>query len=67
MDEKGKPYKTAGKKDYVSGWYFKAYKNVFIECKNLYGNIEVDSQGNFTRTVSYGKYYKKEGIYSPIT
>ncbi len=24
MDEKGKPYKTAGKIDYVSGWYFKA-------------------------------------------
>ena len=23
-DEKGKPYKTAGKIDYVSGWYFKA-------------------------------------------
>lgn len=23
-DEKGKPYKTAGKNDYVSGWYFKA-------------------------------------------
>ncbi|MBE6972600.1 MAG: class I SAM-dependent DNA methyltransferase [Ruminococcaceae bacterium] len=24
MDEKGKSYKTAGKIDYVSGWYFKA-------------------------------------------
>ena len=24
VDEKGKPYKTAGKNDYVSGWYFKA-------------------------------------------
>ena len=24
MDEKGKPYKTAGKIDYVAGWYFKA-------------------------------------------
>ena len=24
LDEKGKPYKTAGKIDYVSGWYFKA-------------------------------------------
>ena len=23
-DEKGKPYKTAGKIDYVAGWYFKA-------------------------------------------
>lgn len=24
VDKKGKPYKTAGKIDYVSGWYFKA-------------------------------------------
>ncbi len=24
VDEEGKPYKTAGKIDYVSGWYFKA-------------------------------------------
>ena len=24
IDEKGKPYKSAGKIDYVSGWYFKA-------------------------------------------
>lgn len=24
VDEKGKPYKTAGKIDYVSGWYYKA-------------------------------------------
>ena len=24
MDEKGKPYKTAGKIDYVAGWYWKA-------------------------------------------
>ncbi len=24
MNEKGKPYKTAGKIDYVAGWYFKA-------------------------------------------
>jgi hypothetical protein len=38
-----------------------------IECKNLYGNIEIDSDGNFIRTVWYGKYFKKEGIYSPIT
>jgi type II restriction/modification system DNA methylase subunit YeeA len=29
IDEKGKPYKTAGKIDYVSGWYFKASQ--FIE------------------------------------
>lgn len=26
IDEKGRPYKTAGKIDYVAGWYFKASK-----------------------------------------
>ena len=26
VDERGKPYKTAGKIDYVAGWYFKAAK-----------------------------------------
>ncbi len=26
VDEKGKPYKTAGKIDYVAGWYYKASK-----------------------------------------
>lgn len=40
---------------------------LIIECKNLYGNISIDSQGNFTRTIKYGNYYRKEGIYSPIT
>ncbi len=29
VDEKGKPYKSAGKIDYVSGWYFKASELVF--------------------------------------
>lgn len=38
-----------------------------IECKNLFGNIEINSKGDFIRTVQYGKGYKKEGIYSPIT
>ncbi len=35
LDEKGKPYKTAGKIDYVSGWYYKAaelIKNTNIKC-----------------------------------
>lgn len=40
-------------------------KRVYVvECKNLYGNIEINNQGDFIRTGSYGK---KEGIYSPIT
>ncbi len=38
-----------------------------IECKNLYGNIEIDNKGNFIRSFSYGKKTIKEGIYSPIT
>lgn len=38
-----------------------------VECKNLYGNIEINSAGDFTRTVTYGRRTKKEGIYSPIT
>ena len=36
--------------------------NYVIECKNLYGNIEIDSQGNFTRVYQYGRQYKKEGL-----
>ena len=30
VDESGKPYKTAGKIDYVAGWYFKAAQ--YMEC-----------------------------------
>ena len=39
-----------------------------LECKNLYGTIEVNNRGEFTRIVydSNGRYHK-EGIYSPIT
>lgn len=33
VDEKGKPYKTAGKIDYVSAWYFKASQ--FIQGTNI--------------------------------
>lgn len=38
-----------------------------IECKNLYGDIEINSVGDFIRTIDYGGKKKKEGIYSPIT
>lgn len=38
-----------------------------IECKNLVGNIEIDSNGAFIRTIFYGHTKQKEGIYSPIT
>lgn len=38
-----------------------------IECKNLFGDIEIDDKGNFIRRLNYGKLYKREGIYSPVT
>lgn len=38
-----------------------------IECKNLVGDIEIDSKGNFTRTIQYGRRKYREGFYSPIT
>ena len=43
------------------------YVNVFIECKNLFGNIEINNKGEFIRTMQFGKKFTKEGIYSPIT
>lgn len=39
-------------------------RNFVIECKNLVGNIEINSRGDFTRSFEGGK---REGIYSPIT
>ena len=38
-----------------------------IECKNLYGDIEINNAGDFIRTTEFGGRKKKEGIYSPIT
>jgi len=38
-----------------------------IECKNLYGDIEINNSGDFIRTIEFGARKKKEGIYSPIT
>lgn len=40
---------------------------IVIECKNLMGNMEVNSNGDFIRWMEFGKIRKKEGIYSPIT
>ena len=42
-------------------------RTFILECKNLYGNIEINNAGDFIRTVKYGSRYEKEGIYSPIT
>ena len=38
-----------------------------VECKNLYGDIVINNHGDFIRTMDFGKYKKKEGIYSPVT
>jgi hypothetical protein len=38
-----------------------------IECKYLYGDIEINSAGDFIRTTEFAGRKKKEGIYSPIT
>lgn len=38
-----------------------------IECKNLYGDIEINNSGDFIRTIEFGGRKRKEGIYSPIT
>jgi len=38
-----------------------------IECKNLFGNLEINNKGDFLRTMEFGRIKKKEGIYSPIT
>ncbi len=44
------------------------HKVIFvIECKNLYGDIEVNDKGDFIRTTQYKGHKNAEGIYSPVT
>lgn len=38
-----------------------------IECKNMFGDIEVNRNGDFIRTTAYNGRKKREGIYSPVT
>ena len=38
-----------------------------VECKNLFGNLEVNSRGEFIRELDFNGKRKKEGIYSPVT
>lgn len=40
---------------------------LILECKNLYGNIEINGNGDFIRITNFNGKFKKEGIYSPIT
>ena len=43
-------------------------KGIFvIECKNLFGDITVNNNGDFVRSMNLGGKVVKEGIYSPIT
>lgn len=39
----------------------------FVECKNLIGNITIDSNGNFSREYYNGRRKVKEGMYSPLS
>ncbi len=43
------------------------YHIVVIECKNLVGDIEIDSSGAFVRTFGRGRGRRREGIYSPVS
>ena len=38
-----------------------------IECKNLYGNIQVNENDEFQRILTYNGRTRKEGMYSPMT
>ena len=38
-----------------------------IECKNLYGNVQITNAGDFIREITWNNETKHEGIYSPIT
>ena len=38
-----------------------------IECKNMFGNIEINNNGDFMRVMNFNGKKIKEGLYSPIT
>ena len=40
---------------------------LIVECKNLFGNLEANSRGEFIRELTFNGKSKKEGIYSPVT
>ena len=56
IDEKGKPYKTAGKIDYVAGWYFKA-------AQFMYGTAV---QTAFVSTNSITQGEQVAGVWKPL-
>lgn len=56
IDEKGKPYKTAGKIDYVAGWYFKA--------SELMQNTNIKTALVSTNSITQGE--QVAGIWKPL-
>lgn len=56
VDEKGKPYKTAGKIDYVSGWYFKAAE--------LIADTRIQCAFVSTNSITQGE--QVAGVWKPI-
>ncbi len=56
VDEKGKPYKTAGKIDYVSAWYFKAAQLM----------VETNIRTAFVSTNSITQGEQVAGVWKPL-
>lgn len=56
LDEKGKPYKTAGKIDYVAGWYYKAAK--------LMQNTPIRTAFVSTNSITQGE--QVAGVWKPL-
>ena len=56
VDEKGKPYKTAGKIDYVAGWYFKA--------ANFLQGTDIRAAFVSTNSITQGE--QVEGVWKPL-
>lgn len=56
VDDKGKPYKTAGKIDYVSGWYFKAAQ--------LMQNTNIRTAFVSTNSITQGE--QVAGVWKPL-
>ncbi len=56
IDEKGKPYKTAGKIDYVAGWYFKSAQ--------LMQNTNIHTAFVSTNSITQGE--QVSGVWKPL-
>lgn len=63
VDEKGKTYKTAGKNDYVSGWYFKAAQYIWhTDIKVAFVSTNSITQGEQVASV-WKPLYDRFGIH----